>query len=118
MIDYFVHDILDYTVLKGKKENFTKNIEIFDVKEAIDQVVNMLQDKAEMKQINIKTEFFGFEHQNNLIKTDEKRMQQVLLNLVSNALKFTKKNGQVLILVENISEVEISDISLVDDSQS
>lgn len=26
LIDFFVHDILDYAVLKGKKQNFTKNI--------------------------------------------------------------------------------------------
>jgi signal transduction histidine kinase len=33
------------------------------------------------------------------IKTDELRLQQILLNLLSNALKYTPKNGFVKIIV-------------------
>ena len=39
LIDYFVHDMLDYAVLKGKKQNFTKNIKIFDLINSIDSVI-------------------------------------------------------------------------------
>ena len=34
-IDFFVHDILDYTILNKQQKNFTKNSEIFDIREAI-----------------------------------------------------------------------------------
>ena len=37
-----------------------------------------------------------------LVKSDEKRNQQVLLNLLSNALKFTPKNGHIKIKIENL----------------
>lgn len=31
LIDFFVNDMLDYSVLKGKNQNFTKNVEVFDI---------------------------------------------------------------------------------------
>lgn len=34
-IDYFVHDILDYTLLNKEQKNFLKNKTIFDIREAI-----------------------------------------------------------------------------------
>ena len=45
-----------------------------------------------------------------------KRMQQVLLNLYSNAIKFTQKKGKIVIIIEKIS-VNGSDkllISMID----
>ena len=57
MIDFFVHDILDYAVLKGKKQNFTKNISIFDIRECIEDVLKILKDKSSMKNIEIQTKF-------------------------------------------------------------
>ena len=34
-IDYFVHDMLDYTVLTNDKQNFIKDLQEFNVKESI-----------------------------------------------------------------------------------
>ena len=38
-IDFFVHDILDYTVLNKEDENFTKNFTIFNIKTAISEII-------------------------------------------------------------------------------
>jgi signal transduction histidine kinase len=35
-----------------------------------------------------------------MIDSDEKRIKQVLINLQSNALKFTKENGSITVTVE------------------
>ena len=41
-IDYFVHDILDYTMLNKKAEVFMKNMDVFDIREAIKEIFEML----------------------------------------------------------------------------
>ena len=73
-IDFFVHDILDYTLLNNKDRNFTKNLAVFDIKNSIEDVVDTLNDKCLMKEIEIETKYIGFEHQTiqkkHLIKTD------------------------------------------------
>jgi signal transduction histidine kinase len=38
--------------------------------------------------------------QNLLIESDEKRIKQVLMNLQSNALKFTREGGKIQIITE------------------
>ena len=57
LIDFFVHDILDYSIISNKNENFTKKVEIFDIQESVDQIICIMKDKADMKNINISTKF-------------------------------------------------------------
>ena len=80
-IDYFVHDILDYTQLTNEHGFFKPIAEVFDIKECIDQIETILHDKAHMKNIKVKSVFENFEEGNNekghpyLVKTDRKRIQ-------------------------------------------
>ena len=46
----------------------------------------------------------GRQKPNYMVKTDMKRMQQVLLNLYSNAVKFTPRNGKISIVVDLLLE--------------
>jgi len=59
-IDFFVHDILDYTMLNKDDKNFIKNTTIFSVKDAVDEIVATLHDKVKMKQIQLKVKLSGF----------------------------------------------------------
>lgn len=80
-----------------------KNIELFDIQECISQVESILHDKAHMKNILMRSVFENFQKGYSLVKTDRKRLQQVLLNLLSNAMKFTQRNGSVLIRVQKLT---------------
>ena len=48
-IDFFVHDILDYTILNKDEKNFKKNISIFNIKSAVYEILDTLHDKVAMK---------------------------------------------------------------------
>ena len=56
-----------------------------------------------MMQIQVRKLFFNF-NENFKLKTDIKRLQQVLLNLVSNSIKFTPKAGSIVILIEKLED--------------
>jgi hypothetical protein len=73
-IDFFVHDILDYTILNKDDKTFSKNISVFNIKLAVDEIMETLYDKVSMKQINVGVELKGFEGCNKnemyLVKSD------------------------------------------------
>jgi hypothetical protein len=60
-IDFFVHDILDYTMLNKESMNFTKNMCVFNIKEAVLQILQIQEEKSELKSIKITTLYVGFE---------------------------------------------------------
>lgn len=52
-IDYFVHDILDYTILNKDCKNFIKNNKVFEINEAISEIIDIQIDKIQFKSIDI-----------------------------------------------------------------
>jgi two-component system sensor histidine kinase/response regulator len=50
-ITFFVNDILDYSMLSKKKENFTADIKVFDVRKAVSEILSMQVDRAAIKNI-------------------------------------------------------------------
>ena len=75
-IDYFVHDILDYTILNKEEKNFAKDLKLMDIRRTIEEIVEIQEDKAKIKNIDIQIKFKGFkefedsDQVNYLVKTD------------------------------------------------
>jgi len=84
-----INDILDMSKIEAGKMNL--NTEILFMHEMIAQVVRIVRGRAEEAQLNLK--IIGDEvHE---IEADPRAVKQVLLNLLTNAIKFTPENGIV-----------------------
>ena len=103
------------TLSQINKGKFRKTIQKFDIRAAVDEVVSIQQDKIAFNKINLKTEYLGFADRFDVM-TDKQRLQQVLLNYQSNAIKFTAKRGKILIQCIKRQEGEYGfiDIRVID----
>ena len=61
-------------------------------------MIDILSFKAQHKSITINAHYLGLDPEKK-VRCDERRLMQVLLNLLSNALKFTPANGRIEIRV-------------------
>ena len=101
-MEFLIQDLLDYAQIKAGK--FRKNIKKFNLRDAIEKIMCIQRKKAEENGIKFSVIYENIaqddsvgqienEDYSPIINSDEKRIQQILLNLQSNALKFTKKGG-------------------------
>ena len=86
-----INDILDFSKLAaGKME--VRN-ECFSIQEVIEDLKNTMGQKIQEKNQNIN--FFISDTLYNLIISDKQKLIQILINLISNAHKFTDVNGTI-----------------------
>lgn len=80
-----VNDVLDYSKLQSGKFTFERII--FNPSETIQEVIDILSPEAEHK--NIQVQFKTEDNIPQFILGDPFRLQQILLNIIGNAIKFT-----------------------------
>ncbi|MFX1391442.1 MAG: PAS domain S-box protein [Promethearchaeota archaeon] len=101
-LEKLVKNLLDSSRMDiGKLKLKIKNVNIIDLlKESIDEFYHMIIERK----LKLNTEF----PKEAYIECDKLRIQQVFNNIISNAVKNTPPNGQVLIsLKKTINDVEI-----------
>ena len=82
---YLVNDMLDVYLIKNGK--FQKIEEQVMIKKLLKQIHNMFHLQMQAKGIQFNVDY-GHDLP-DMIVSDERRIKQVIINLVSNALKFT-----------------------------
>lgn len=104
-----VNDLLDVARIQSGK--LTVTIEEFDASSVVKAVIDELQISAVKKNIELKQEGTALVH---LVSGDKKRLHQALINLLSNALKYTPE-GIITIAVEEkhaFVEVRVKDTGM------
>ncbi|MCH9812416.1 MAG: response regulator, partial [Epsilonproteobacteria bacterium] len=90
-----INNILDLSKIESQKIEIEKIL--FSPVEEFENAVDVYMAKAESKQINLSLFMDpNFEH---YLLGDPTKIKEVLLNLISNAVKFTPKEGQISVVI-------------------
>lgn len=86
-------DLLDRSLLQQGK--LVPNLEQISLNNLLKEVIEIMQCQADLRKINI---HYNVEDETqDMFMLDVQRMMQVLINLISNATKFSKQGGDIYI---------------------
>lgn len=87
-----INDIMDI-------ENYSYDLDytVFDLVQLLKQIVNLSKYYIDRKNLSIDLEFSDNEI---LVYLDSVKLQKIILNILSNAIKFSKENGTIKVSVE------------------
>ena len=91
-----INDVLDMSKIESGK--LTLNMSQISLRETMESIVNIVQPQVKSRQ-----QHFDISIQNILteeVHCDSVRLNQVLINLLSNALKFTPEGGSIKVFLE------------------
>lgn len=94
-----INDILDFSKIESGKITI-ENVK-FNLKETLKNIYNLLSVKAKEKQIEY--DFFLDATLPDIVMGDSIRLNQILINLIGNAIKFTEQ-GSITVSVKKIEE--------------
>ncbi len=102
---YLINQVLDMSKIESGK--YTVYIEDFELKETIEEVIAMMKGRAISQKISLLTEIPIGPLQ---VKADQMITKQVLINLLTNAIKFTPDSNSITIRATSGEENIIIDV--------
>jgi CheY-like chemotaxis protein len=90
-----INDILDFSKIEAGKLDI--EMQPFDVRGCVHSAVELVRYRATQKKLSLRVEIA--EDVPSVVAGDSTRLRQILLNLLSNALKFTEQGEVVLTVV-------------------
>jgi len=104
-----INEILDLVRIENGKINL--KLENIKIENIIEEVISLSSGMALERQIAI-----SYEHSNNYsIYADTARVRQILLNLVSNAIKYNRQGGEIIIssvIADNMVRIIVADTGM------
>ena len=109
-----LNDILDLAKIEEGKIELNKND--FYLTSLVESVIEMLRIRAELKNIFFHYQPFNFSKNSPetlpmMVTGDEKRLRQIIVNLIGNAIKFTDKGGITVKVgpIDNLFRFQVED---------
>lgn len=97
-----INDILDMSRIESGKLELAR--EPFDLFEFAEKLKTMFQKTAEEKGVVFKMELLDFDVRR--VIGDELRLSQVIVNFLSNAVKFTSQGGQITVTFRQMNRMD------------
>jgi signal transduction histidine kinase len=102
-----INDILDLSKIEAGRMELEP--EDFDLPSAIDNALTLVRERAGRRGITLGR---TIDERVGMIRGDERKVKQVLLNLLSNALKFTPEGGGIDVQArshDGVAEISVTD---------
>lgn len=98
-LDLLVQDIL--TISQIESGEIKMHFENFDILELCNEVVDQLDVKAEKQGIELKIQK---KLKPVIVRGDYRRIYQVVINLISNAIKYTRRGGRIKVSFKEVND--------------
>ncbi len=102
-----INDILDLSKIEAGRMEL-ESVD-FNLPGAIDNTLTLVRERAHRRGISLQR---NVDERLGMIHGDERKVKQVLLNLLSNALKFTPEGGQIDVRAmahDGVAEISVTD---------
>jgi len=102
-----INDILDLSKIEAGRMEL--EVTDFDLPSAIDNALILVRERASRREIRLGR---AIDDRVGMIRGDERKVKQVLLNLLSNALKFTPEGGRIDVraaINDGMAEITVAD---------
>jgi len=85
---------------------FEVNLSNNNIVEVVEEIIMSITNFTEIKGLNI---IFDTDIEEKIIACDPEKIERIILNLISNAIKFSNEGGEIFVNIEDMNEwVEIS----------
>ncbi|KAM3136581.1 hypothetical protein pb186bvf_011254 [Paramecium bursaria] len=88
-----INDILDYAQIECK--DFNLNLQTFKPESVLSQLKQLFELECKQKKIQLIVDY----KENQALRNDKDRITQIMVNLLNNAIKFTKSGGRIVVAV-------------------
>jgi signal transduction histidine kinase/DNA-binding response OmpR family regulator len=90
-----INSVLDMSKIESGKVSLTE--EEFSLSDAVDSMLTVVHPQVDEKDLELSVLVGKVEHEQ--VIGDEQRLQQILLNIMSNAIKFTPERGRICLSI-------------------
>ncbi|MBY9065619.1 PAS-domain containing protein [Hyphomonas sp. WL0036] len=99
-LNKLIENILDLALIEAGRLDL--ELSELDLEDVINQSVELVVSKAEDTEVAVRAEITGRLGQ---MRGDERRIKQVLFNLISNSLRFTEPGGEIVVAAQRMGDM-------------
>lgn len=94
-----INEVLDMSRIESGKVSLTESA--FNISDTIESLLTVFRSQMDIKGLALKAGIAKLEHEN--VVGDEQHLQQIFMNIMGNAVKFTPSGGRISIHIEEKS---------------
>ncbi len=91
-----INEVLDMSRIESGKVSLTEGS--FNLSDTIESLLTVFHSQMEAKGLRLQVDIVRLEHED--VIGDEQRLQQIFMNIMGNAVKFTPSGGRICIQIE------------------